>query len=340
MQDRIPLYPGRVTMTPVAGQANTFDMVRADDPTQPGTPLNKATLLKDATAALYGMGTGAVPDDVLAELGKYKQYWWKRISAVWRDAYTTLGDVTSVKTGGNDSNNATYSISYSASYSVDSSGNVTLVSPSKLSVSYTNYTAMNALKGHYFKSNISSVPGIYFVSADAPDAIRETVNTVRCVYIDGAKLIGHAQGYEYGPVELVNSSDRNAYPDSGIQDGYEYEYLGIPLDNAVTAPRIETGSYVGTGTYGQENPNTLTFEFVPKFVIFWQGSIGSSVVDVSSTNPFYWIYNGDKMFPTSSTNNYNCFVTLNGTTLTWYSPRNKDAQYNDETKEYHYVAIG
>ena len=78
MNDRIPLYPGRVKMTPVAGQANTFDMVRADDPTQAGTPLNKATLLKDATAALYGLGTGAVPDDVLAELGKYKQYWWRR----------------------------------------------------------------------------------------------------------------------------------------------------------------------------------------------------------------------------------------------------------------------
>ena len=28
--------------------------------------------------------------------------------------------------------------------------------------------------------------------------------------------------------------------------------------------RIETGSYVGTGTYGASNPNTLTFGFVPK----------------------------------------------------------------------------
>ena len=70
MKDRDPLYPGRVTLTPVSGQANTFDMVRADDPTQAGTPLNKATFLKDATAALYGLGESAVPDNVLAELGK------------------------------------------------------------------------------------------------------------------------------------------------------------------------------------------------------------------------------------------------------------------------------
>ncbi len=40
--DRIPTYPGRVRMTPVEGQANTYDMVRADDPIEPGTPINKA----------------------------------------------------------------------------------------------------------------------------------------------------------------------------------------------------------------------------------------------------------------------------------------------------------
>lgn len=70
MQDRIPLYPGRVKMTPVAGQANTYDMVRADDPTQAGTPINKATLLKDATAALFGKTNAAVPDDILSLLSK------------------------------------------------------------------------------------------------------------------------------------------------------------------------------------------------------------------------------------------------------------------------------
>lgn len=70
MQDRVPLYPGRVTLTPVAGQANTYDMARADQPTQEGTPLNKATLLKDATAAKFGKDTGTVPDEVLDVLSK------------------------------------------------------------------------------------------------------------------------------------------------------------------------------------------------------------------------------------------------------------------------------
>lgn len=69
MQDRVSLHPGRVTLTPVSGQANTYDLARADSPTQEGTPLNKANLLKDTTAALFGLGSAAVPDDVFQKIG-------------------------------------------------------------------------------------------------------------------------------------------------------------------------------------------------------------------------------------------------------------------------------
>ena len=75
MQDRISLYPGRVTLTPVAGQENTFDLVRADQPTQEGTPLSKESLLKDSTATILGLPNTAVPDDAFMALalpaGKY-----------------------------------------------------------------------------------------------------------------------------------------------------------------------------------------------------------------------------------------------------------------------------
>lgn len=68
MQDRVPVNPGRVKITPEGGSAYYATMVRADNPTQEGTPINKASLLKDTTAALYGLGTDAVPDDVLIKL--------------------------------------------------------------------------------------------------------------------------------------------------------------------------------------------------------------------------------------------------------------------------------
>lgn len=68
MKDRIPTHVGRVQLVPVAGQTNIYDMTMADDPVEVGTPLNKATLLKDATAALFGLTSSAVPDDVFAAI--------------------------------------------------------------------------------------------------------------------------------------------------------------------------------------------------------------------------------------------------------------------------------
>jgi hypothetical protein len=66
MQDRVPVNPGRVLVTPENGGAAYYaTLTRADNPTQEGTPLNKASLLKDTTAALFDLGSDAVPDDVL-----------------------------------------------------------------------------------------------------------------------------------------------------------------------------------------------------------------------------------------------------------------------------------
>ncbi len=70
MKDRIPLYPGRVKLEAVAGQAGLYDMTRADEPTEPGTPLSKATLLADDTAALYGLTGDATVNDTLQLINK------------------------------------------------------------------------------------------------------------------------------------------------------------------------------------------------------------------------------------------------------------------------------
>lgn len=55
MQDRIPALPGRVKMTMPDGTVQYVVLERADEPTQVGTPLNKATLLKDTTAQIIGL---------------------------------------------------------------------------------------------------------------------------------------------------------------------------------------------------------------------------------------------------------------------------------------------
>lgn len=52
--DRVSSYPGRVIMKPVPGQANTYDMIRADDPVVPGTPLDRATFNSMVHSRLTG----------------------------------------------------------------------------------------------------------------------------------------------------------------------------------------------------------------------------------------------------------------------------------------------
>lgn len=59
VNDRVPLYPGRVKMTPVSGQANVYDMVRADQPQKVGTPLDRNTFRKtQADIRTYPIATG------------------------------------------------------------------------------------------------------------------------------------------------------------------------------------------------------------------------------------------------------------------------------------------
>lgn len=71
MKDRIPTYPGRVKLTPVTGSPDLFDMEMADEPTQVGTPLNKATFLTDETeVAIWGDVADRTVDNALQALKK------------------------------------------------------------------------------------------------------------------------------------------------------------------------------------------------------------------------------------------------------------------------------
>lgn len=67
VKDRIPTYPGRIKLIPVPGQENTYDMVRADEPIEPGTPINRA--LFDSITTMIEATIQAV-DNKLFELAQ------------------------------------------------------------------------------------------------------------------------------------------------------------------------------------------------------------------------------------------------------------------------------
>lgn len=54
IRDRVPTYPGRILLRPVADQPNYFEFVRADDPTEEGTPLDRATFMSIIHSRLVG----------------------------------------------------------------------------------------------------------------------------------------------------------------------------------------------------------------------------------------------------------------------------------------------
>lgn len=94
--------------------------------------------------------------------------------------------------------------------------------------------------------------------------------------------------------------------------------------------RMETGSYVGTGTSGSSSAaNSLTFEFVPKALIVCSNRSNSSM------NTMVWLGQpggkGGLLF------------TLDGTTLSWYSDSTSSSaqvQMNTSGEEYYYMALG
>lgn len=375
MQDRVPLYPGRVKMTPVAGQANTFDLVRADAPTQVGAPLTKATFLKDATAALFGLTASAVPDDVLAELGKYKQYWWRRrFNPGYQEVKTNLTSNQTVT-------DSTYNpnLQYAKSITLDvNTGQYTLVNPKTVVCGgRRNQDEINASLQEivnnapcYVKSS-RGLDGtqdyqLFYLPAGSTAGSSSGITTQYTIYMYtssstnlytcisvAASGVVQAQGVsivKYNPSQsawgYLQSNSRSAYPDSGISGGYEYEYLGVPLDNAVTSPKVENGSYIGTGTYGAENPNTLTFGFVPKLVFIFgfypsngpTSSAFNGTFDVTSLNEEYKKRGYMVNAWDNATDNY--LAKISGHTLSWYSTYDRNSQLNYENSYYSYIAIG
>lgn len=99
--------------------------------------------------------------------------------------------------------------------------------------------------------------------------------------------------------------------------------------------KIEVGSYLGTGTYGASNPNKLTFDFVPKAVVFTSPN--------SPMMPPVYI-EGKTTFGAFEAENTNYLtvvrVTASGKTLSWYNANSAYYQGNGSGNTYHYLAIG
>lgn len=250
-------------------------------------------------------------------VGAYaNEYWWRR--RIMGGSYILFKNSISTYT---NSASATLTLLYSDSVSVSQEdGTITLVSPQ----SFTGRGEQTTLyiNGHYFSYDNGAT--IYFAEQDAQIKITTSIQ-IQC-----AKCVS-VYFEDNGPWQYLHSPNRNAYPDSGAQDGYEYEYLGIPFDNAVNGVKIETGSYVGTGEFGSGKKNTLTFSRKPlaviiqaidarRFAVLLNGCTSGNAVSIGS---------GDRVN-----------VSWTDTSVSWYNSEKSSIQMNDSGITYYYIAIG
>ena len=104
--------------------------------------------------------------------------------------------------------------------------------------------------------------------------------------------------------------------------------------------RSQSGSYVGTGTYGPSNPCSITFSFKPKIVIFPNNTVhnarGKSMIAVDCLTTSYQDVDG--------TLGYEVHAKFDTTTNTlyWYASTraNEFHQLNGAGETYYWVAIG
>lgn len=276
-------------------------------------PMRKDDGASASTLGLYGLSADGTVDDVLALLGRFhsglgNEYLWakqelKNVESLVNEISTGFGWAATCK--------------YSDSVELKD-GKVVLVSP----ITSTFQEAKPILEGKYFwYESYSKVFKATSVTQVGPE---ETVPITCSEVILTPTLL---------TVGYVNSPDSDAYPPSKA-DKYTYAAIG----QLGSFARMETGSYIGTGKYGADNPNSLTFKFVPKFVlIFWaeNGNPNNAMAFLSADGGISYKPGGSngQWFYASGIE-----VKITGTTITWYAS-SLQIQMNGSVK-YQYLAIG
>nr|DAF68140.1 MAG TPA: hypothetical protein [Caudoviricetes sp.] len=229
--------------------------------------------------------------------------------------------------GGYDSNASSLAaVQYSSSINVSDDGTISLsnpttwsVTPSSAGVSY----ATSNIRGKFFL--------VINTETGSTDFIRGTVYF--CPENANFNYISTVPRY----LEVDCYQPVTGYP--AIPARTTIEYLGKLGDKA----RVQVVSYVGTGTSGADNPNSLTFDFVPKLLFI--KSVGNGAYYICLTlfgttltdtyeNYAFFDAAGNMTYPDSS------YARRNGKKIQWYSRRNAYAQANGSGYKYTAIAIG
>ena len=319
-----------------------------DEPDEEGDFFNKANMLPDSIPAALGlkMENPQVKDalNVLANIGNLHVWENKQVTDV--PARITENAVSNLEVfyASADNVNPTgigYYITYyvADSITVRDSGQIILSDPTEVTcyisnATYSEYYNADALKGKYIrvkKLGSSYVHNrvlrseIFKIDQNAVFYVSNPEGYTGIVTVDKAYSCVGIPLSKDSTITYLTSTDRNAYTE-GTVDSTTIAYLGQIGNRA----RIEVGSYVGTGTYGSSNPNSLTFGFEPKIILF-DNAGAWPFINPKQTSIYDLI---------GTTDSFVVNISWNGKSVSWYSDKNQSYQLNKKGETYHYIAIG
>lgn len=211
---------------------------------------------------------------------------------------------------------------------VTDDGVVSVSSGTYVSLSPYNTNNTDSVKGKYIQGYPTGYPvtSVYYIPADATFS-----NANGELVCDKAQLV---TGY------------------AAIPAGTTIEYLGKLGDKA----RVQVVSYVGTGTYGKDNPCSLTFDFPPKVVMFIASVYVNVTNSVGQLNHFFNNYSNiaseltrlltepltTNFLQSAGFGNTSSYAkkSIDGRVITWYNQSGNDYQGNIRGKKYYYLGIG
>lgn len=204
------------------------------------------------------------------------------------------------------------------SISVSDTGKVS-ISDDNSSALYANSASaspFNVLRGKYVKC-----PNI---KADLSNMI---------VYFPSDAVFSLEQA---SPFRIVVNKYQPVTGYAAIPAGTTIEYLGKLGDKA----RVQVVSYVGTGTYGEDNPCSITAGFKIKAAIMMYHYASSAGSNFMVSDELSTTYTNSVGFCYSNANDGYGKKSTDGKTLVWYSTESSESQFNDKNTIYYVLCIG
>lgn len=259
------------------------------------------------------------------------------------DVYSTAANVQCSKATTSSSVTPYYNTCYDDVY-VDESGNLVGKGKHDLTISYDQYEGANEARGKFLYDSYNDI--FYYILPDST-ATRSYDSDRYKVYISGKRVKGGSS------VSYPTSTNRNDYPDVPDSSATQYTYLGMIGGHAWA----QVLSYVGTGTYGDGNPCSLTADFPIKMAMIigyrssYEDETKDTIMMYSSESSASHVMLGDVLSDAYTANNgftYGKYAYKNsygkksngGKTISWYHTKDAKYQVNESGYTYYFLAVG